>query len=279
MYMNFEIDFEAAIAEGHKNRMVFLEDRRRSCLSRWYPLVKDIVPTPRTEIIKTEVDLGQLWDGMEPGGYQDFVSQLKDVCKRMGLPVFLRTGCGSNKHDWTESCFIDDLSTPHLGRHIYNLVEFCGMADLPTETWVIREMLPVHRIFTAFRGNMPITCERRYFVKDGKVICHHPYWPQEAIEGHTADTGWKELLEQSNRELRPEVIQLTAYSEKVSEAVAGYWSVDWLRTKNGWYLTDMGVGDQSYHWPDCPSLQTQPQEQTASEPFAYKTKSYDKNSV
>lgn len=239
-----------SIEEGHKNLLLFLEDRRRSCLSRWYPLVKDIVPTPKTEIMQTDVELEQLWDCKTPEGFDAFIKKLRAVVNRIGLPAFLRTGCGSNKHDWKNSCYVTDASK--LEQHVANIVEFCGMADLPTEVWVVREMLPTVPAFSAFYGQMPITKERRYFVNDGKVVCHHPYWPKESIKGQSPSVRhWWGLLQNLNKETAQERHFLSAQTRKVGKAVPGYWSVDWLWTTKGWYLTDMGSGEQSYHWPDC----------------------------
>jgi hypothetical protein len=244
-----------AIEEGRKNRLVYLEDRRRSCLSIWYPKIKDLVPTPRTEIVRTSVDLEQLWDHKIPDGYATFLRKLKEAVRRVGLPVFLRTGCGSAKHGWKDTCYLDDISK--IEQHVYEIMEFHGMADLPSNIWVVREFLCSPHRFTAFYGKMPITKERRYFVKDGKVICHHPYWPKVAIEGQgPSKRNWKAILADLNSETPQEVADLTAKTELVGRAVGDFWSVDWLFAENNWYLTDMGVGEQSYHWPDCPLAQT-----------------------
>lgn len=239
------------LEEGSKNYQLVLADRARSCLSVWYPLVENLVPTPKTEIVRTDIQMSDLWDHKKPEGFDHFLNQVKGAISRIGsTPVFLRTGCASGKHSWKNTCYLDDVSK--LTQHIGEIAEFSGMADLPIDVWVVREMLPVDAPFTAFYGEMPITKERRYFVKDGKVICHHPYWPKEAFVGNELSArNWRGLLKSLNTETAQERHFLTTLTQRVGQAVQGFWSVDWLWTKNGWYLTDMGVGEQSYHWPGC----------------------------
>lgn len=235
---------------GRKNYELAMEDRRRSCLSRWFPLIENLVPVPKTIIVPAEIELFSLWDGIEPAGYDGFVQCVADAAMYIGLPTFLRTGLTSGKHYWKNMCYLTDLRK--LKGHIFELAEFSGMVDLPIDTWVIREMLPVVAPFTAFSGEMPIVAERRYFVRDGKVQCHHPYWPEHSIDGQNPSRDdWQVCLAELNTEYDAEIAELTNLTEIVGHAVGGFWSVDWLFTKNGWYLTDMGTGEQSFHWPGC----------------------------
>lgn len=243
---------EEDIERGHQNYLRIMEEKRKSCLSRWYPLVKGIVPTPRTVIIKTDVDLAQLWDCKEPEGFDKLLVEIQKDAYIIGTPCFLRSGMTSNKHDWEKSCYLPTSDFETISKHVESIVQFSGMADLPMDVWVVRELLPTISPFDAFHGNMPITRERRYFINNGKVVCHHPYWPREALENQTTKKEWKNHLDALNTEPDFETEQLTEWSERIAKVIEGFWSVDWLYTKNGWYLIDMGVGESSYHWPDCP---------------------------
>lgn len=104
--------------------------------------------------------------------------------------------------------------------------------------------------FTAFRG-LPIGMERRYFVKDGQVLCHHPYWPEDAIRNPSVDN-WQDILKDLNTEGEEEIKLLTSYAEKISRAIEGYWSVDFCKDKSNswWWLIDMAEAKESWH-PQC----------------------------
>lgn len=237
---------------GHQNYLKIMEEKRKSCLSRWYPLVKDIVPTPKTIILKTDTDLSILWNRIEPDGYANLIQYLSIAANEIGTPCFLRSGLTSNKHDWNNSCYLPYANYETIDSHVRNIVEFSGMIDAPMDVWVVRELLPTYPKFNAFYGKMPITKERRYFVKDGEVLCHHGYWPKEAIEGQKPNRKyWRSILRQLNHEPDAEVAKLTVMTEMIGNAVPGFWSVDWLDTAHGWFLTDMAEGQSSYHWPGC----------------------------
>lgn len=243
---------EEDLEKGYQNYLRLMEEKRKSCLSRWYPLIKDIIPTPKTWFIKSEVDLCELWNGITPEGFNGLVLAIQHLAQVIGTPCFLRSGMTSNKHDWENSCYLPDAGYETIASHIKNIVEFSGMVDLPMDVWVVRELLPTLAPFKAFYGNMPITRERRYFINNGKVVCHYAYWPKESLENKTTKRTWENKLYWLNLEQDFEIKQLTLLSEKIAGVIKGFWSVDWLYTKNGWYLTDMAVGESSYHSPECP---------------------------
>jgi hypothetical protein len=170
----------------------------------------------------------------------------------MGYPFFLRTGYGSGKHEWARTCFVPNPDV--IPKHIVNLVEWSALVDfagLPTNVWAVRELLETDAVFTAFLG-MPIARERRYFISDGKVVCHHPYWPPDSI--HSAcQADWREAVDRLNVETRLEVHTLTHLSERVAAHFEGAWSLDWLLSRYGWYAIDMAEAGRSFHWPGCPT--------------------------
>ena len=91
---------------------------------------------------------------------------------------------------------------------------------------------------------MTITKERRYFVRDGKIECSHNYWDREAFKDDIDEEKFKELSSIS-KEDKQLLDNMALY---VSNLFSGYWSVDFLKGKNGkWYMTDMAIGERSYH--------------------------------
>ncbi len=220
-------------------------------IADWFPILKATgVKVPRTEIIQTECDLLMLLDSKEPKGFKKFERELSKACNRIGFPLFLRSGHISGKHDWNETCYVKTAA--ELDSHIAGIIEYGELSSLigfPWNTWAIRELLPTIPLFVAFHG-MPVTKERRYFIKNGEVICHHPYWPVDSIEC-ASTTNWSNLLVESNQESEDEITMLTQMSRLVSNSFEGAWSIDWLFTKIGWFAIDMARACDSYHWPDC----------------------------
>jgi len=230
----------------------------RNSMLYWWPRIKDLdVPMPKTTIIESNnVTLSGILDGEKPP--EILTEEIVKAADIYGYPVFVRTDQASGKHDWEKTCFVP--SKEKLFSHIYNILEFNECADifgLPYEAIVIREYIPLESSFKAFNGNMPVSKERRYFVKDGQVTCHHPYWPEEAIEeAHSIrhnplPDNWRELLRELNTETEEEIRLLSDYARKIGERLSGYWSVDFAKGKDGkWYFIDAALGQDSWH-PDC----------------------------
>jgi len=251
-----------------------LFDERNSLLF-WFPKVLKLnVPVPITSWIKFPNELGRRLLGAEEEEldkackeFEPYLKKMKVVAKGIGYPVFIRTDMASHKHGWRKSSFVRNESK--LFSHIRETLEhneMVGLIGLNYEAIVIREFLELDWRFRAFHGEMPIARERRYFVKGGKVLCHHPYWIKETVsrvhrrEGTTTFIGylphrlpnkWEEMLEELNNETQPEVTLLTNYAKRISKVVKGYWSVDFACTRDGeWYLIDMALGKASWH-PEC----------------------------
>jgi hypothetical protein len=248
-------------------------------LDAWYPFVRDLVPTPETVIIHAGCDMaiiayGDEADAETEAAFENLVAEVRAAGERLGWPVFLRSGYGSDKHGWSDTCFVPDHEA--VPAHLGAIIEWSELADimgLPTDVWAVREMLDVPSSFRAFRGGMPISRERRYFVVDGSVVGHHPYWPHEAFTqddegglfgeagpgGEGLPSDWRALLDALNAETPEEVAELTSLTETVGRAVPGAWSVDWLwagrrgNPDRRWFLTDMAWAERSFVWWDHPS--------------------------
>jgi hypothetical protein len=244
----------------------------KNSLLFWYPRIKELgIPTPKTRWVEFPPTIGRaLIDRTEEAfnGFQPFFEAIQQmITDEFGYPVFIRTDVASGKHDWKNSCFIQKKAD--LMDHIVSVLEFnemAGMLGLNYQAIVIRDFLELDWRFKAFHGEMPVARERRYFIRDGDVVCHHPYWIHEAIrEAHQYDgirsffgymphklpNTWEIMLSELNHESAEEIDVLTEYSRRVAAVVDGYWSVDYAYTRGGvWYLIDMALGEASWH-PEC----------------------------
>jgi len=217
----------------------------------WWPRIKDLpVPQPKTIIVPVAVRaLSKCWDqDIEP--LKPFIPALEAAGCEIGYPLFLRTDILSAKHEWEDSCYLQ--REEDLLHHIWTLVDtnFSIFGPGPSAL-VFRQYIPLASRFTAFSGNLPIAPERRYFVRDGIVQCHHAYWPADSIWGASVPD-WQELLALMNKEIRAEIPRLTSYAELVGTVLEGYWSVDFaLAEDRQWLLIDCAEGEKSHHWKEC----------------------------
>lgn len=231
------------------------EKNRLTSLAYWFDKIRDLgIPVPKTVLI--QADRMNILNAIEGVGTLDpwLVGTIAEVARTLGYPVFMRTDLCSAKHNWENTCFLQ--KEEDIQKNLFYLAEYNEMADglgLPYKYIVLREFLELETSFTAFYGNMPINKERRYFIQDGKVLCHHPYWPKEAFASENDDIRLAQL-DQLNEYTEDEITLLTGYAEKVGKVLPGFWSVDFAITKSGiWYLLDMAVGEASYHWRGCPN--------------------------
>jgi len=98
---------------------------------------------------------------------------------------------------------------------------------------------------------MPIAREFRVFVRDAEVECIHPYWPPASIE-RPDNKDYLAILQEFSQLSVTEKCVLTELAECIGEKVGGYWSIDFCELEEGgWVMTDMALGDDSYHWPTC----------------------------
>ena len=226
-------------------------------LTRWWPRVCDAgVPVPQTALYPLPSGaVFALFDGQDPGPALDPAAIAQWITDSgLAYPLFLRTDILSAKHSWCDTCYVahPDQLTLHVGR----LLEASLESFLEPQALVAREFLDLDTRFNAFHGALPIGAERRYFIRDGRVICHHPYWPADAIEQATTASrlpvGWHATLATLNREEPDEVALLTAYATTVAHCLPGAWSVDFARLRTGgWVYLDSAIADISWH-PPCP---------------------------
>jgi hypothetical protein len=222
----------------------------------WFPILQKIrMRVPRTSIVYSgDIKLSHLLDGEKPVNFETFMNRIDLALEDFKLPVFLRTGMTSDKHNWKNTCFLKDKR--NLTRQIRNLIETSYLANIAGypfnyDFWVIREMIETEPIFTYFAGEMPITKEFRFFIKNGKIQCFHPYWPDEAFQDDLSEEQKKKLKEIQKLDTK-EKKELFLMTEYIAKFFKDYWSVDFLKAKNrDWYVIDMAVGERSYHWKEC----------------------------
>ncbi len=228
----------------------------KTALSYWFPIIEAAgLPVPKTIILKmpeeAQKEIWAMFDGIAPDGVANpFFAEIDEAAKQFGYPCFLRTDMTSGKHFWEDTCLL--MSIDDIPNHVFRIAEFSEMADvfgLDWTTWVVRELLPTMPLGVCSKyGNMPICREFRYFVEDGEVKCHHPYWPLWTLEQGKPN---QEIDYESFCRVENEA-ELAGIASRAGKAVGGSWSVDLLETKRGWYLTDMAEASKSYHWPECP---------------------------
>jgi hypothetical protein len=226
----------------------------KNSLLFWHPLIKDLpIPQPETAVIMIPKDV--LEHLMDEEVTQEFVDLVRKS-NPFGYPVFVRTDQASAKHEWEIGAFVE--SEDKLYRCLYETISHnlcAGLFGLPFIAIVLREYIPMQSSYKAFRG-MPVNPERRYFVKDGEVICHHAYWIEDAIRAYGTTelpANWKKLSVVMNRETPKEIALLTRYASMVAEKLEGFWSVDFCKAADGrWLLIDCAQAKSSWHPEDCP---------------------------
>lgn len=221
-----------------------------SSMLSWFHKIADILPVPKTEIMRISTEEAYEVIGLLDGNdiSEALWQKIKDAANQIGYPLFLRSDQGSAKHDYKHSCHV--ASECDLKGHLACLFEWHLMRDLWPQAIVFRELLELNAPFRAFHG-LPIAKERRYFVDEGKVMCHHPYWPQDAIEeyiGHDLPVNWQAMLEEINAEDEGEIACLTRMAEAFAENVPGFYSVDFAQKADGqWVMIDAARGELSWH--------------------------------
>lgn len=211
-----------------------------SSLLKWFPVIGKLdIPVPKTVIVKVP----------------NSPEIIKDAAQRMGYPLFMKTDLIAGKHDWDNTCFVEKAE--YLGDNIVNLVSELEVTDMesgsPFNALVFREYIELDSKFKAFLG-MPVARERRYFIDEGQIVCHHPYWIESAISfwhNTKEPQNWKDLLKDINTEGKAEIDTLTRYAQMVADVFQNDWAVDFAHGKDGvWYLIDMQRSQISWH-PDC----------------------------
>jgi hypothetical protein len=88
-----------------------------NCIAHWYPkLQASGVCFRPSSSSSSPISVRTIW--VRGVGWDGFLNQLASATERMAFPCFLRTGHGSEKHEWRSTCcvsFPGDLGT-HVQR-------------------------------------------------------------------------------------------------------------------------------------------------------------------
>lgn len=224
----------------------------------WWDRIKDLdIPKPKTIMIDckwTNDDFFSSFDGEPSERAKAVAEEVKAAALKIGYPVFLRTDLSSEKHSWRNTCYVS--KPDEMQDHIGYIMDSSLSKDLFTSGFAVREFLKLESTFSAFAG-MPIAKERRFFVKDDEVLCHHAYWPPASIYNPSIKT-WKIKLNALQNQSLAEIEILSRQAVKIGKCLGGFWSVDFCfgsaRDKpdeKTWFVIDLALGDQSYHWCSC----------------------------
>lgn len=230
----------------------------KTCITYWLPKLQDAgIPAPKTEFVKIGGwhSLCGLLDGETPPVAEELAKWIGEAAERLGYPAFLRTGLTSGKHNWENTCRLD--AGANILRHIAEIVEFsecCSFIGLAYDVWIVREWITGKQVCICSRyGNMPVCFEFRCFVRDGEVLCVHPYWPDGAISDGVpvGNPDWKRDHDAIAAAADMEAVRSLA--SRAGVAVGGEWSVDlfWDDKNARWIVTDMAEAGNSYHMPGC----------------------------
>jgi len=253
-------------------------DSRNSAMY-WLPKIEQLgsIPIPKTVIVPLDVNDTFLWISNPDTAKEIYHNAIESAMAEIGtFPLFLKTDEMAGKHDWKDTCFIPDAESVYL--HIHNLICVSEEVDLPVRSLLFREFLQLDSPFSFFHGQMPVAKERRYFIEQGKVICHHAYWHHSAFEKVfvTDDESTKFLrtfkidqplafptehrqqildtLADLNTETEEEIDLLTGYATDIAQVFIAddAWSVDFACDITGkWWCIDMAIASESYHPEEC----------------------------
>ena len=253
-----------------RDLMAMAKRNEQNTMFYWYPKIKDLdIPQPKTEsykFTKDEYKTLHKTEGIPTTLYDNCIL----VAEKIGFPLFMRTDNSSCKHGWKKTCYVEIKES--LKMHLFELLSTSmmqGWMSYNDNGLFFREFIELDygyygdKKFTAFYGEFPVNRERRYFIRDGKIQCHHPYWYPDAIQNSSIDSPYKDMiLEQINSENRTEIEQLSNYALMVAKIFPEYWSVDFAKSiDDTWYLIDMARGEDSFHWLECKHCPEEKKEQ------------------
>lgn len=221
---------------------------RQTDMQYWFPKIEELeINVPKTIFVKADYgDLLKLLDGELPASWPDTLERLGKAVEEVGEPFFLRTAYLSGKHEWSNTCYCENLGS--LNRNITGLIEYTEMSfAVPFGCFVVREFLNLNSSFRAF-NNMPIAREFRFFVQDAEVLHWQPYWPASSIQNPDGEYWMLSLKRMSILDPRS-MNYLNCRAKEIGKKLGGFWSVDFAQHAGGrWFLIDVARGEQSFYW-------------------------------
>jgi hypothetical protein len=225
-----------------------------NAFSNWFPaVVAENIRHPATLTISLDQEFqDKILDGTHPEGEyleqaQKLAAQIEAFGQQHGFPLFIKSSFTSAKQYWNASCFLADANPTALLDNLYEILHFqaCCSPHRYAPELVVREMIPTDAKFWAF-GNMPVTEEFRVFARSGRAVGFQPYWPKKAIQDASLNN-YDDLLASIATPSAKDLAYMSEASERITKRLGGYWSVDFLKDKDGQlWLIDMAEGDKSF---------------------------------
>lgn len=253
--------------------------REKNRFQYWYPKIAQLtdIPMPKTKILAlTPKDTDLLHESVKKF-VRENTERIDDAIDGFTFPIFLKGDFSSVKHQWKSTSCVPNRGA--LGKHISEIIYHMELNNNSCQALIFRELLNLESPFTFFDGDLPIAKERRYFVKDGRVICRHPYWDISLFEKrferedvhvlslqasgvatkytykypHEYRDRIRAWIRELNHETEEEIHILSHMASKISSVMDGAWSVDFACDVNGkWWFIDMGLAKESGHLKSCP---------------------------
>lgn len=225
----------------------------------WLPKIQEAkLPSPKTVVVNySHYSILNIFDNIPCKEFENLIVSVEKACDEMGYPCFIRTDLSSAKHAGPSAYKVNEPS--EVGQVLFATLENNEMkfwlAKEKPEAILIREWLNLESPFDAFNGHA-IAREWRFFADSEKVICFHPYWPEDSIQFYKNDEpeNWEGKLAELHKE--PSELQELKAMAVIAAKEYGYTaSIDFAKDINGkWWLTDMAVAEDSYHWESCEML-------------------------
>lgn len=227
-----------------------METKTRMCY--WYPKVEGM-PMPKTVMLKVNLRDSRLlkkgwtrrvWRLIYSSKYtEELYTKIKEKANEIGYPLFIRTDLTSHKKDPKNNTVHDETE---LLDKVGKLIKFNNKWEQrEMRALVFREYIP---LYIGFHLNgRPVTKERRYYVKDGKVLCHSERsWISSDRVSTPAE--YRPMLKEINTETEDEVKLLTEMAEEFSRRVPDHIAVDFAMSQNGkWLLIEANDAITSWH--------------------------------
>lgn len=174
----------------------------------------------------------------------------------LGWPVFIRSDLTSAKHSGLDAVRATDADD--VKPVVETIVRDCVHKSMQPAAFLVREWVDIEHAFTAFDG-LPIGTEFRVFAGPDDILCHHYYWPADAIrDANVPDETWRAAREElADVSLPPAVrVAATSAASRANRHDAldplEVWSIDFARDADGqWWLIDMALAAESWHPVDC----------------------------
>lgn len=240
----------------------------------WLPILQKIVPEMIPESILIEFSNEDIFNLMMfPRKFTEiWKNRLCDAGKKLGYPLFMKSDVFSSKHQWKDTCFVE--KEEDIINHLKTIAWHSENINIEMKGVLFRKFLKLQSSFNFFYGDMPISKERRYFVNDNKVICHHAYWDISVFENVFNMDDYKicgiieplkknyseemrdkirSMVNELNVETKEEIEYLSSVANKVAKAFNGEaWSIDFACDVDGkWWLIDAAIASDSYHIKNC----------------------------